>query len=393
MLVAYLPLLLPALVALAAWPVARRLPPGLATWLLSASSVVLAGATGAALCVLAVAGALRIPVVTSLGHMSARALRQGDPAGSVPVAVVAAVILALALAAAGRATWRRGRALAAARQAAACLPAGGLTVVDDEAADAFAVPGLTSRQGRVVVSTGMLAVLDAPQRHALLAHERAHLSGRHHLFLAAAHLAASANPLLRPAERAVAYTIERWADERAAEVTGDRRAAALAVGKAALAKTRRPGSGAAAGVVLAADGHAGGRADGGGDRFAGMRQNRLARMRLDRLAPGGRKRLSGAGPVPQRVAALLGPPPRLRPRGRLMLAAAVAAVAVISAASTGLAAADLHHVVETAQAAAPGQVDSPWFQASWRRWGGGLEQRAHGRFGVITGAITASDHP
>jgi hypothetical protein len=345
MLAAYLPLLLPALVALVAWPVARHLTPGFATWLLTASSVVLAGATGAALGVLAVAGALRVPVVASLGHMSARALRESDPAGSVPVAASAAVILVVALAAAVRATWRRGRALVAAGHAAACLPPGGFTVVDDEAADAFAVPGLTGRQGRVVVSTGMLAVLDPPQRQALLAHERAHLTGRHHLFLAAAHLAASANPLLRPAERAVAYTIERWADERAAEVTGDRRAAALAVGKAALAKARRPGDrAAAAGAVLAVDGHAGRR---------GRRRG---------PSPHGRgERLSGAGPVPRRVAALLGPPPRLWLRGRLILAAAVAAIAVTSAAATGLAAAELHHVVETAQVADPGHVDSPWF--------------------------------
>jgi Zn-dependent protease with chaperone function len=361
MLAAYLPLLLPAMVAIAAWPAARHLTPGFATWLLTASSVVLAGATGAALGVLALAGALRIPVVASIGHLSARELRQADPASSVPVAVVAGLILAVAFAAALRAAWRRARALVAASHAAACLPQEGLAVVDDETADAFAVPGLTGRQGRVVVSTGMLAALDPVQRRALLAHERAHLAGRHHLFLAAAHLAASANPLLRPVERAVAYTIERWADERAAAVTGDRRATALAVGKAALAKARKPGTGGTAsghggftglgpargassrgegvtsGAVLAIDGHAGPRGH-RGVRVAG---------------------LSGAGPVPRRVAALLDPPPRLWPRGRLILAAAVAAIAVASVASTGLAAADLHHVIEIAQVAVPGHLEAP----------------------------------
>ena len=377
MLVAYLPLLLPAIVALAAWPVARHVTPGLATWLLTASSVVLAGATGAALGVLALAGALRVPVVASIGHMSARALRQGDPTGSIPVALVAGLILAVAFAAALRAAWRRARALAAAGHAAACLPEEGLAVVDDETADAYAVPGLTGRQGRVVVSTGMLAALDAAQRRALLAHERAHLAGRHHLFLAAAHLAASANPLLRPVERAVAYTVERWADERAAAVTGDRRVTALAVGKAALAKARRPpvgggaepangsfiglgpgpgrgpgsrGEGAAPGAVLAVDGHAGSRGPTGGRRGHPARRVHGARREA---------RLSGAGPVPRRVAALLDPPPRLWLRGRLILAAAVAAIAVVSVASTGLAAADLHHVIEIAQAAAPGHLEAP----------------------------------
>ncbi len=208
----YLPLVLPVIVAMAARPVAVRLAPGLATWLLTASSVVLAAATGAALGVLVIAGALHVPRVAALGHVSLQALRGGDLAGSVPVAVVAGLTLLAAAAAALRAAWRRARALVAAGQAAACLPAGPLAVIDDETADAFAVPGLTGRQGRVVVSTGMLAVLDQAQRRALVAHERAHLAGRHHLFLAAAHLAAAANPLLRPAERAVAYTVERWAD-------------------------------------------------------------------------------------------------------------------------------------------------------------------------------------
>ena len=236
----YLPLVLPVIVALAARPVAVRLPPGSATWLLTVSSVVLAAGTGAALGVLVIAGALHIPQVAALGHVSLRALRGGGLAGSIPVAAAAGLTLLAAVTAALRAAWRRARALVAAGHAAACFPAGQLAVIDDETADAFTVPGLTGRQGRVVVSTGMLAALDQAQRRALVAHERAHLAGRHHLFLAAAHLAAAANPLLRPAERAVAYTVERWADECAAEVTGDRRMTALAVGKAALAKSHRP---------------------------------------------------------------------------------------------------------------------------------------------------------
>ena len=37
------------------------------------------------------------------------------------------------------------------------------------------------------------------ERAVLLAHEAAHLIGRHHLYLQVAELAAAANPLLRPA--------------------------------------------------------------------------------------------------------------------------------------------------------------------------------------------------
>jgi hypothetical protein len=344
----YLPLVLPVIVALAARPVAVRLPPGSATWLLTVSSVVLAAGTGAALGVLMIAGALHIPQVAALGHVSLRALRGGGPAGSIPVAAAAGLTLLAAVAAAVRAAWRRARALVAAGHAAACFPAGQLAVIDDETADAFAVPGLTGRQGRVVVSTGMLAALDQAQRRALVAHERAHLAGRHHLFLAAAHLAAAANPLLRPAERAVAYTVERWADECAAEATGDRRMTALAVGKAALAKSHRPPRAPAKP-----------RADGGCTGAARKRKTpsalRLVRTRGDhqhrpRWMPPRWMPPSSVGPVPRRVAALLDPPSR-RLRRRIVLAAAVAAIAVASVVAAGSAAADLHNVVETAQIA------------------------------------------
>jgi Zn-dependent protease with chaperone function len=48
--------------------------------------------------------------------------------------------------------------------------------------------------------------LDDRGREALLAHEQAHLSARHHLFTTAAHLAAAANPLL-PAAATLAIAI------------------------------------------------------------------------------------------------------------------------------------------------------------------------------------------
>lgn len=85
----------------------------------------------------------------------------------------------------------------------------------------------------------------------LLAHERAHLTGRHHLFLTATALAAAANPMLRPLRTAVGYTVERWADEAAAERVGNRRSTARAVGKAALA-SRGLSTGHAAALHVAA---------------------------------------------------------------------------------------------------------------------------------------------
>jgi beta-lactamase regulating signal transducer with metallopeptidase domain len=78
--------------------------------------------------------------------------------------------------------------------------------------------------------------LEAGQRRALLAHERAHLAHRHHLHHAIAHVAAAANPLLFRLPGAVALSTERWADECAAE-TGKRTTVASALILAAIGKS------------------------------------------------------------------------------------------------------------------------------------------------------------
>jgi hypothetical protein len=90
----------------------------------------------------------------------------------------------------------------------------------------------------VVVSSGTLRLLDGPERHALLARERAHLRRRHRLFPLALHLMAAVDPLLRPLERAGAFAVERWADEEAGTAVGDRRLVARAIARAALASSR-----------------------------------------------------------------------------------------------------------------------------------------------------------
>jgi hypothetical protein len=105
-------------------------------------------------------------------------------------------------------------------------------VVADARPEAFALPGRTHR---VVVSDGMLRALTATQQQALLAHERAHLDGRHDRLRALADLAAAVNPFLFPGRRAMAYLCERAADERAGIRLGDRGLVAEAVAVAALA--------------------------------------------------------------------------------------------------------------------------------------------------------------
>ena len=98
----------------------------------------------------------------------------------------------------------------------------------------------------------LLDALAPDERRVLLAHERAHARSHHYLFTALTYLAAAANPLLRPVAAAVTYTVERWADETAARDCGDRRLAARAIGKAALASAARATPGPAPGR---SDGH------------------------------------------------------------------------------------------------------------------------------------------
>jgi hypothetical protein len=290
----YLTLIFP----LAAAPLARlattRLHPRYATWLLTLAAVVLAGTSCGALGLLAVAALVRVPALADLAHLSHRVILSGDSTSGA-IALVAGILFGAALLAVLSFTFTRARSLAAAFTHARTLPGrASLVITRDEAADAYTVPG---RPGRIVVSTGMLDVLDESGRRALLAHEHAHLRGRHYLYATAARLAAAANPLVRPLAGAVDYTVERWADEDAAREVGDRRLVATAVARAAVAaKHTRPRR-----VPILALGAVFSRSSG---------------------LP-----LSGAGPVPRRVAALLAPAPRT---SMLALGAGLAVVLLAS---------------------------------------------------------------
>lgn len=93
-------------------------------------------------------------------------------------------------------------------------PATGSTLVEHDRPAAYCVPG---RPHRVVVTTGALATLDDRQLAGVLAHERAHLHGRHHLLLGAFTVAHRAVPLpaLHTAANSVAALVEMLADDRA----------------------------------------------------------------------------------------------------------------------------------------------------------------------------------
>ncbi|MEW2409821.1 M56 family metallopeptidase [Streptomyces griseoviridis] len=308
---------LPLLVPFLAGPLARRgaeqLPPRVAAWALTVLAAVLAVSSTAALALLALAGALRLPFVATRAHLSPALIGDASPV-TVPAAATAVVALTALCVLLPREIHRHLRELRTAREEFADVPhAGDLYVRQDDRPDAYALPG---RPGRVVVTTGMLRALDAREREVLFAHERAHLAGRHHLFAVCAESAAALHPALRALRAPLSYALERWADESAARATGDRALTARAVGRAALAAH----SASAAGP-----------------------------------GPGARPRFAlgaTASPVPRRVAALLTAPARTRvPRGPLprVLACLLLASVALSTAAALDAAADLHTGIEIAQ--------------------------------------------
>jgi beta-lactamase regulating signal transducer with metallopeptidase domain len=245
-------------------------------------------------------------------------VRRVDP---IPASTGALAALALTGAAIGVAVIfrNRARALGESYRRAAGLdgldgpdPHDGIVVVPGPAIEAYALPG---RPGRIVVSGRLLDRLDNGSRAALIAHEQAHLAGRHHLFASVARLAAAANPMLLPVARSVEYTVERWADEHAAVVTGDRMLVAQTIGQVALLAS--PGVRQAPSITLG---------------MVGQLTQRVS--------------VAWAGPVPRRVAALLTGPPRRR----TILVAAAAAIVALAGVSALEAARDLHALLELAQA-------------------------------------------
>ena len=88
-------------------------------------------------------------------------------------------------------------------------------MVDSPAAAAYCVPGIRSR---IVISAGTLALLDAAELAAVLAHERAHVRARHDLVLLPFSALGRAFPrsrLVRQAHATVALLVEMLADDRA----------------------------------------------------------------------------------------------------------------------------------------------------------------------------------
>jgi Zn-dependent protease with chaperone function len=230
------------LLALAARCLGRRLSPAAAAPLLTLAALATSLATGIVLCLAGFTALARIPLAATLGGFRAdhRPPWAGLATGwGVAAAVLAGVLLASALVYLGHVAWDLVRARRACRQ----LPPAGdrLMITPDEYPAAYSLP-VPLPGGAIVVSAGMLRLLPADERRALLAHESAHLRRFHTGFVLLASLAAAANPVLRPAARQVRLAVELWADQLAAREIGDPQVVARALARASLAASRpRPG--------------------------------------------------------------------------------------------------------------------------------------------------------
>ncbi|WP_393086047.1 M48 family metalloprotease [Streptomyces sp. LN704] len=296
--------------SVAARRLAGLLPPREACWTLTAAAVLMAGGTIAAL-----TGLFQVPFLAALENVPLTRVLEAWPA-AVPMACAAgAVLLVQLVLLVRRCLQHRSLLRRAWRSAAEGTGAGDLLVVPGSEVDAFALPAHRGRGGRIVVTSGMMRALRATEREVLLAHERAHLSGRHHLLSAVVDLSTTVHPAVRSLRESLGFHLERWADEAAAAAVGDRKVAAAAIARAALAGASQK------------------RRTGGGYPLLSVT----------------------AGPVPRRVEALLRPAPAAaqggaRQAGALGLATAVAALAPAALAP----AYGLHEYVEYAALALRG---------------------------------------
>jgi Zn-dependent protease with chaperone function len=226
------------LLALTAGRLGRRLCPAAAAPLLTLAALATSVATGMVLCLAAFTALARDPLVASLGGWpDDRAHPWAElPAGwGIAAAALAGVLLASAVVYLVHVGWDLTRAHQACRRLA---PADDqLRITPEEHPTAFTLPVPLGR-GAIVVSAGMLRLLPADERRALLAHESAHLRRYHTGYVLLASLAAVANPVLRPVARQVRLAVELWADQLAAREVGDARVVARALARASLAASR-----------------------------------------------------------------------------------------------------------------------------------------------------------
>lgn len=219
----------PLLTRLTARGIGARL--GLAAWLTAMASVVA--------CAIAALQFLVRAAITGWPSLAEAVCRSVTGTACAPTVYKSAAFEAglgatalLATLAAAVLAWRYGRSVQRARRrthehaevarmTGRSLPgAGPAMVLDAEQPVAYCVPG---RPAAIVLSSGALAVLDPAQLTAVLAHERAHLAGRHHVLTGLTRALSAcfpAVPLFARGAQEVARLAEMCADDAAVRRSG-----------------------------------------------------------------------------------------------------------------------------------------------------------------------------
>ncbi len=219
------PLLVSLCVAAIATSAHRRLPPRLATRFVTIALVLVVVAALPTALVISVAFLAHAPVIGLGFEWCARAMGLHD---AVPAWIGVPSVVLITLGAV-----RTFRLLRQHRTLRLDSPRP-IHIAPSHKPYAVTLPGPA---GQIVISTAMVDLLDDDEQRIVVAHERAHAHYRHDRYLLTAELAAAALPPLRALTRRVNYSIERWADEAAAAVCGDRRLVAITLGKVALQTT------------------------------------------------------------------------------------------------------------------------------------------------------------
>jgi hypothetical protein len=218
----FLPLIVAATLGAAVTMTHRRLPPRIASRAIAASIVVIAAAAVPSIWLVSITYLAHLSVLGGRFEWCAHALGMHDP---IPwfVGLPAMTTLAVGIHRT-RTVFREYRCLRH------DVP-GAVEIADCPRPFAFTLPG---RGGRVVVSSGLVDMLDQTEQAVVLAHERAHALYRHDRYLLAAQLASANVPVLRPLAGRLQFSLERWADEAAVEHCDDRPLVARTLGKVAL---------------------------------------------------------------------------------------------------------------------------------------------------------------
>jgi Zn-dependent protease with chaperone function len=222
------PVFVAAVLALFTAGAHRRLPPHIAARVTTASLVAVAAAALPSVWLLGLSYLAHLPIIGGSFQWCAMAMgiHHDVPAViGIPSVLVGAIGAPRAVQ-----VIRRDRKLR-------MHDAGPIEYIDSPEPYAVTVPG---RGGRVVISTGLLDLVDDAELDAVIAHEETHAEHRHDRYLLIARTVAALIPFVRPITVRLQYSLERWADEQAARTCRDRRVVASALAKVALGQPAQP---------------------------------------------------------------------------------------------------------------------------------------------------------